>query len=151
MPDVWKQVRPADLVGRQPEGDWLGFQGPDQGYALTLARRFRDKLHVAKGETVSDAITVGVSIALRRASLFGRAPVSHDLTIAFTAWGLLDPSPPAELVEQRTAAFAGVGNGHHYREVRSLVDGFPEATLRMTPDAVRDTYDRGGWKSLLGR
>jgi len=29
--------RPAEVQGRQPTGARLGFQGPDQGYALTLA------------------------------------------------------------------------------------------------------------------
>ena len=31
--------RPGELVGRQPRGPRLGYQGPDQGYALALAAR----------------------------------------------------------------------------------------------------------------
>ena len=90
-----------------------------------------------------------VGIALRRASMFGRAPAIHDLTIAFTIWGFLDPSPPAELVELRRRVFAGVGHvTHHYAEGRAIVDAVPEATLRMTPAQVRDAYP-ARWHDLI--
>ncbi len=60
------------------------------------------------------------AVALRRASLFGRAPVIHDLRIAFTIWGYLDAAPPAELVELRRPLFEGVANSlHHYEERRA--------------------------------
>ena len=39
---------------------------------------------------------------------------------------------------------------HHYEERRALVDSVPDATLRMTPDAVRSAYP-GSWRQLLGR
>ena len=91
------------------------------------------------------------AIALRRASLYGRAPVIHDVRIGFTIWGFLDPSPPADLVALRRPLFEGVANSlHHYDERRALVDSVPEATLRMTPDQVRSSYP-GSWSALLGR
>jgi hypothetical protein len=150
VPDAWKADRPGDLAGRQPQGRGLGFQGPDQGYGLTLANRFRDKLHLAPGESADDAVQGALAIALRRASLFGRAPVVHDLTIAFTVWGFLDAEPPVDLVVRRRAAFAGAGNpSHHYLEVRALASSVPEATLRMTPAQVAAAYP-ATWGELVG-
>ena len=73
-----------------PRGERLGSPGPDQGFALTLAERFRGQLALRPGEHEDDAIAGCLAVALKRASLFGRAPVIHDLTIAFTLWGFLD-------------------------------------------------------------
>ena len=151
VPDPWTGGRPADVDGRQPSGARLGFQGPDQGYALTLAALVRPDVQTQAGESVDDAVSGCTAIALRRASLYGRAPVIHDLRIGFTIWGFLDPSPPADLVALRRPLFEGVANSlHHYDERRSLVDSVPEATLRMTPDQVRSSYP-GSWSALLGR
>ena len=43
VPEAWRADRPGDLAGRQPAGAQLGYQGPDQGYGLLLAERFRDR------------------------------------------------------------------------------------------------------------
>lgn len=149
VPTRWAKERPAELSGRQPQGRLLGHQGPDQGFGFVLANRFRDRLHLQRGEHADDAVEGCLGIALRRASLFGRAPVVHDLTIAFTIWGFLDPAPPADLVAERRAAFAEVASPHHYLERRALVDRVPEATLRMTPDQVRAAYP-ARWRELTG-
>ena len=151
VPGAWMPDRPAEIHGRQPEGDRLGYQGPDQGYVLSLAKMVRDTVIVSDGGSVDDAIRGSINIALRRASLFGRAPVIHDLTIALTIWGWLDASPPADLVARRRALFEGVGNtNHHYTEGRLIADLVPEATLRMTPAAVASSYAGGGWRELTG-
>lgn len=150
VPASWKANRPADLAGFQPEGARLGFQGPDQGYALKIASGFADRLQLRRGEHAADVIQGCLGIALRRASIFSRAPVVHDLTIAFTVWGFLDPSPPAELCDLRVRLFEGVGNTlHHYDEGRALVDMVPEATLRMSPAQVDAAYPQR-WKELVG-
>jgi hypothetical protein len=150
VPGPWRADRPGEVIGRQPSGSQLGAQGPDQGYALTIASTFRDRLQLQPGESADDAITGCLGIALRRASLFGRAPVIHDLTIAFTMWGFLDPSPPADLVRARGPLFEGVADtGHHYAEARRLADMVPEATLRMTPAQVAE-HERADWRSLTG-
>ncbi len=149
VPDAWHPDRPAELKGGQPHGPRLGHQGPDQGFAYLLVERFRDRFHVAPGEHVDDVIQGCVSTALRRASLFGRAPIVHDLTIAFTTWGFLDDAPPAELVALRKKAFEGVGHvAYHYEELRALVDGIPESTLRMSPEQVKAAYP-SRWRELL--
>ena len=149
VPRSWSPQRPADLEGFQPAGPQLGYQGPDQGFALTIANRMRPKLQLQPGEDAGDAIKGCLGIGLRRASLFSRAPVVHDLTIAFTIWGFLDPNPPAELVAERRERFTGVAHVHHYTEARALVDMVPEATLRMTPQQVQSAYP-SRWRELVG-
>lgn len=140
----WKAERPGDLTGRQPGGPKLGRQGPDQGYALVLVRRFEDRLQLAPGEHRHDVEAGCVGVALARASLFGRAPVIHDLELAFTVWGYLGDAP-ADLVAIRAPLFAGAS--HHYWDQRKIVDRVPEATLRMTPAQVRQRLS--DWRSLL--
>jgi hypothetical protein len=150
VPDRWTADRPGELHGRQPAGSRLGAQGPDQGYALKLAERLRPELRLQAGESADDALRGATLIGLRRASLYGRAPVIHDLRIALTIWGVLDPDPPADLVATRRRLFEGVANvAHHYAEGRAIVDMVPEATLRMTPEQVRAAYP-GSWRSLTG-
>jgi hypothetical protein len=151
VPPRWTTDRPAEIGARQPAGGLFGYQGPDQGYALKLARDvFAERINLHDGEHRDDAVMGSIAIALRRASLFGRAPTVHDLTVAFTIWGWLDPSPPAELVEHRRRAFAGVGHtGMHYQQWRLLADGVPEATLRL-PHATVQSSHPNAWKELLG-
>lgn len=149
VPSSWRPERPADIEGFQPTGDRLGAPGPDQGYALKIANSMRDDLHLADGEDADDVVRGCLGVALRRASLFSRAPVVHDVRIAFTVWGFLDDAPPAELVALRARLFEGLRHvGHHYVESRVVVDHVPDATLRMTPDAVADAY-RSDWRALL--
>lgn len=151
VPDAWSPDRPAEIQGRQPEGARLGYQGPDQGYVLALSERFRDRIIVTPGESVNDAIRGCINIGLRRASLFGRAPVVHDLTIAFTIWGWLDGAASADLVARRSALFEGVANtNHHYTEGRLIADLVPESTLRLTPEAAKAVYSTGKWQDLTG-
>lgn len=150
VPDTWTADRPAELGGPQPTGPALGFQGPDQGFALRLAESLRPSVQVQPGESVDDALRGCVGIGLRRASLFGRAPVVHDLTLALTAWGFLDTAPPVDLVALRRPAFAGVANAsHHYFELLALVDRMPEETLRMSHTAVQQAYP-ARWRELVG-
>jgi len=149
VPDAWTQDRPGDFRGRQPQGPHLGFQGPDQGYALVLARRLRPQLVLSDAENADDAVAGCTAIGLRRASLYGRAPVIHDVRIAFTIWGFLDTAPPADLVALRVERFEGTGDPHHYDAVRAIVDSIPESTLRRRPDEVSHSYP-AQWRSLLG-
>ena len=148
VPDGWEADRPGELVGRQPRGPRLGYQGPDQGYALALAARVRPKLVLSDTERADDALTGCTAVAMRRASMFGRAPVIHDLTVAFTVWGFLDESPAPELVDARRLLFAEVRHAVHYPQQRAIVDAVPESTLRMLPAAVAEAH-RADWRSLL--
>ncbi|MFK8023584.1 MAG: hypothetical protein AB8G26_06435 [Ilumatobacter sp.] len=149
VPASWTPDRPGEIDGFQPQGDRLGAPGPDQGFAIKIANSMRDRLHLRDGENSEDVIRGCLGVALRRASLFSRAPVVHDLTIAFTVWGFLDEAPDAELVELRTPLFEGLRHvGHHYAESRVVVDHVPTETLRSTPAQVEAAY-RSGWRDLL--
>ena len=143
-PDSWRADRPADLKGIPPVGPWLGHQGPDQGYALGLGRRFEDKLYVFEGESKEDAIAGCVAVALKRASRFGRAPVIHDLEFAFRLFGFIGTAP-ADLVESRRPWFEGAR--HHYEYQRALADLVPAEPLLLTPTQVKERI--GDWKLLL--
>lgn len=150
VPEVWLPERPGVVEGLQPRGPLLGAQGPDQGFALTIAHRLAPKLRLQPRERLDDAIRGCVLIALRRASLFSRAPVVHDVNLAFTIWGFFDDQPPADLLARRAELFEGVGNVlHHYAEGRELADRVPVATLRMTPAAAADAYP-ARWRELTG-
>jgi hypothetical protein len=150
VPTSWTPGRPGDIEGFQPEGPRLGEQGPDQGFALRIASRLRPKVQLQPGEHIDDAIRGCLGVALRRASMFSRAPVVHDLTIAFTIWGFYDSNPPAELVQLRGTMFEGLRHvGHHYMEARAVADFAPDATLRMTPAQVAAAYP-AEWRSLVG-
>ncbi|HMK10010.1 MAG TPA: hypothetical protein VK461_00360, partial [Acidimicrobiales bacterium] len=149
VPDPWVADRPGDFDGPQPEGKYHGDPGPDQGYALVLAKRFHDRLHLGEHEHAEDAIAGCVGVATRRASLFRRAPVIHDLEIAFTVWGFLDPAPPRQLVELRQPLFQSVSLSIHYLEQRTIAAQVPEETLRMRPEEVRAAYP-ARWSALIG-
>ncbi len=149
VPDPWVADRPGDLAGEQPVGDQLGYPGPDQGFALKLARGFTDRLQLLPGEKAHDAIAGCLGVALRRASIFGRAPVVHDLTIAFTLFGFLGPRHSDELLEIRRPMFTGLGHGYHYTEIRAIADMVPEQTLRMSPQEIDHAYP-AKWRELLG-
>jgi hypothetical protein len=149
VPRAWIPGRPSEIEGRQPVAERLGWQGPDQGYGLRLANRFHDRLHLAEGESVDDVVTGALVIGLRRASMFGRAPMIHDFTIAYTIWGFLDPQPPAQLVELREQLFVGVATAVHHTQRRRLADCIPEATLRRSHQDVKSAYPQH-WRDLVG-
>lgn len=145
----WWGDRPGDLGGEgQPEGARLGAPGPDQGYAYKLVRQFAGKVFTAEGERDDDVVAGVIAVATKRAALFGRAPVVHDLTVAFAVWGFLDDRPSAELVQLRVKMFEEISNHHHYRELRAVADAVPASTLRLTPAEAQARYKQG-WRSLL--
>lgn len=149
-PESWRADRPADFAEehRQPLGDLLGSPGPDQGYALHLARLLEPELQLTEGEHAKDALAGIVAVGLKRASLLGRAPVIHDLRIAATLFGFLDAAPDPELVELRRELFEELSHFHHYMELRGVVDMVPAEVLRRTPAQVDDAY-RAGWRGQL--
>ena len=145
--DPWVAHPAGNLGAGQPRGTFYGNQGPDQGYALLLAERFHDRLVLQAGESAHDVVAGAVEVATKRASLFGRAPVIHDLTIAFTIFGFLEDDPDASLVDVRKELFASAA--HHYAERRAIVDLVPEATLRLTPSQAEAAH-AADWRGPLG-
>ena len=144
----WRADRPGDVMtgGGQPAGPWIGSAGPDQGYALRLASLVRKELLLTPGEHLDDVMAGGVEVAMKRSSLFGRAPVRTDLDVAFTVWGYTVAAPDPELVAFRRAMFAGAS--HDYAHRREIVDHVPAGTLRMTLAQVRAGMVTG-WRALL--
>ncbi len=149
VPKSWTPDRPGEIDGFQPSGSRLGNQGPDQGFGIKIANTFLSRIHVSPGESAKDAVAGCLGIGLKRASLFSRAPVIHDFTIAFTAWGFLDADPPAALVELRRLLFKGADGHHGYEHQRQLADIVPDSTLKMTPQQVSAAYP-GRWRDLVG-
>ena len=145
-PKRWVLNRPGEIAGlRPPTGDSFGRPGPDQGYALTLAQRFKDRLVLTADEHAEDAIGGCVGVALKRASIFGRAPVIYDLEIAFTLFGFLAEAS-RELVEWRRELFEG--SSHHYWDQRDIADLVPDDTLRLPPSEVKERSS-ADWRSVF--
>ena len=148
-PDPWLAQRPGEVVGTtQLRGDRLGNQGPDQGYVYRLLGQFEARLRLSAGEDRHDVEAGGIGVALKRASVFGRAPVVHDLTVAFTVWGYFDDHPSGDLLSLRRRWFEGVASPHHYVALRTIVDAVPVDTLRKTPGEVTRLHATS-WRSLL--
>jgi hypothetical protein len=145
VPSIWTQSRPSEVRGTsQPEGRLLGKPGPDQGFALKLARRFEARLVLAEGDSAEDAIAGCTAVAMRRCASFGRAPAVYDLEFAFTLWGFLGGAP-ADLVAARSPLFRSAA--HHYLAQRSIADSVRDESLRLTPDAVADRI--GQWQEMI--
>ena len=145
VPDEWTTDRPAEITTPfQPTGKKLGSAGPDQGYGLKLARHFADRLKLSDREHTEDAVAGCLAVGLKRAALFGRAPVVYDLELAYTVFGFLGDAP-ADLVAARAHLFEAAG--HHYEDQRAIADAVPESTLRLTPAQVSERM--ADWKSLV--
>jgi len=147
----WSVSRAGETFGSDPSnGTRLGSQGPDQGFAITLTKIFDTKLHLTDGEHLADVHAGCVGVATKRASQFHRAPVVHDLRIAYTLFGFLDEKPAAELVEFRRELFAEVHYSFHYFERRAIADMVSDEILAQTPDQVATRY-RSDWQDQLDR
>lgn len=144
----WRANRPGELDAEQPDGPTMGRQGPDQGFALRIARAMADQIHLASGEHEDDVLAGAVAVGLKRASLYSRAPVRHDIEIALRLWGYLDADPAAALIAVRRELFAGVSHHHHYLELRRIADAVPDASLLTTPAQAAERY-RTGWEAQL--
>ena len=146
----WLANRPGEVVGGpQPSGPAAGNQGPDQGYVHKLARRLEGELVLREGEHAADVLEGACAVGLRRASLYGRAPVADDLRVALTVFGYLGEAAD-ELVAFRRPLFEELHHlAFHYSTVREIADLVPEATLRMGPAAVAAAC-ASDWRSPLG-
>ena len=142
---AWRQDRPGEVPAAQPVGPQLERPGPDLGYALRLVRQFEDRLVLTPPLSTADVVDGCIEVAMARAALFGRAPVVHDLDIAFRIWGFLGEAP-AELVAARQPYFESVS--HHYNDRRAIVDRVPETTLRLTHGQVAQRFP-AEWRTLL--
>ncbi len=145
VPSIWTQSRPSELLGTTPpSGRLFGSAGPDQGFALKLARRFEDRLVLEPGETAEDAAAGAAAVATRRSAGFGRAPAIGDLTFAYTLWGFLGGAPP-DLLAARAPLFRSAA--HHYQSRRAIAEAVAGDALRLTPEQVAERLS--DWRSML--
>jgi hypothetical protein len=146
-PGSWVADRPGDFDGLQPSGDRLGSPGPDAGYALTLVEHVRSHVVLTKGEHADDALAAVGAIAMKRAALFGRAPVIHDVRVGMAIWGFAWDAD-AELVDLRRGLLEEVHHPHHYAKLRDATDLVPDDLLRAPHGAIIDA-SRADWRSAL--
>ncbi len=128
--------RPAELKGRRrSSGRLFGSPGPDQGYVLHLVDGYKEKLVLRNGEAMADVVTALVVVALKRASVFGRAPMKSDIDFAIAllrfSQGIDD-----NFAEVRKRLITGVT--HDYVAQRELADLFSEDLLKLTPQGIED-------------
>jgi hypothetical protein len=138
----WRPDRPGDLGPEQPRGELFGSPGPNVGYAYTLTERVKERMRLGANEHLDDAVAVVSEIAAKRAALFGRAPVIHDVDLALTLLGY-DGSASAPLVDAREHLVHGAA--HEYQRRRATVDSVSEALLRARGSDVKDEID--SWRA----
>ncbi len=127
VPRPWRPHRPADFrPGRRFSGRGAGTPGPDQGYALRLARRFAERVQLAPGEHLDDALAAAVTAAMARAARAGRAPVATDVEAALWLLGYLGEADPALVTLRRHLV---TGAAHDYWDRRALVAALPPEAL----------------------
>ncbi|MBA4809299.1 MAG: hypothetical protein CBC37_00195 [Acidimicrobiaceae bacterium TMED77] len=140
--------RPAEISVNQAHRSGTGNPGPDQGFALRLVKGFKESVYLSASENWSDASEVAVITALKRASLFGRAPCHYDLEAGFCAWGYLDPEPSKDLLEIRETYFPHIGSSHNYLKRRKVADAVISSALRQSHKEICRTYELD-WRNLI--
>lgn len=140
--------RPGEVGAEWPEGEAFGSPGPDQGYALTLAPLLASRLELTEGLHEADALAVATAVGLKRASQFGRAPILADLVVGAQIWGLLDGSPPRELVDIRAELFEEAHHRHDYMRLRAIVDATPAEFLHRPIGTIEADLASDPWAGL---
>lgn len=87
-------------------------------------------------------------MGLKRASLFGRAPMMHDLTVGLTVWGFLDAKAPKTLLELRHSMFEECSSPHHYGKLRAIADAVSAEVLHQPHQAIVDQY-QDSWTQVI--
>ncbi len=120
-----------------PWGGGFGTIGPDAGYALKLIRS--RELELIAGEHRHNVEVALSTIAVARASRFGRAPTSEDIDMAALLLGYDTDELPDELVESlRSDRVGWIANiSHDAAARRELAASVPMAVLESKPGAVR--------------
>jgi hypothetical protein len=125
----WVADRPGDLRARPPRGPLTGTPGPNVGFALSLARRARDRFRLEPGEHVEDAVAVVAELAMKRAATFGRAPTILDVDFAIELLGYAGAAPE-NVRRWRPGVVRGAD--HDYVVRRAIADTVSSSLLRIT-------------------
>ena len=123
----WRADRPGDDAAQMPRGPLTGSPGPSVGFALTLAKRSRDRLRLEPTEHHDDAVAVVAELAMKRASAFGRAPTTADIDVASELLGFSGPAP-ADVRSWRPSIIRGAR--HDYVVRRRIADAVDDSVLR---------------------
>lgn len=126
----------------------MGTPGPDQGYALLLARELESKVRLGDGEHLEDVLSGAAAVGMKRAGLLGRAPLSEDVEAGLIIWGFLDRSPDPALVALRRGLFAEIHRAHQYDRRRRMVDAVPGEVLGQPLDDIGVAHAED-WRGLL--
>ncbi len=141
----WRPDRPGDRSGPTVgHGALTGRPGPNVGFAYTLAERVKDRARLGPNEHIEDVVAVGAEVAGKRAALFGRAPVIHDVEHAMNVLGY-DGYDSAAFVEARTLLVLGAA--HDYERRRSVVDDVSDELLRSSGIELKDRIE--AWRSAI--
>jgi hypothetical protein len=125
----WRADRPGDDVAHRPQGPLTGSPGPNVGFALTLARRARDRFRLESGEHADDAVAVVAELAMKRAATFGRAPTALDVDFVVELLGYTG-TVPDDLRRRRPGVIRGAA--HDYVVRREIADTVSPSLLRLT-------------------
>jgi hypothetical protein len=144
----WRPDRPGDIGSGPPEGKLRGRPGPNVGYGYTLAERAHEQFRLAPHEEIHDAMSVVAEIAMKRAALFGRAPVMADVELAMTLLGY-DGSADDAFGTRRAHAVRDAA--HNYPLRRALVDSVPDSLLTQGPAELGGDIARWRGEILAAR
>lgn len=123
----WRADRPGD--GPHRRGALAGSPGPNVGFALTLARRARDRFRLEPVEHAADAVAVVAELAMKRAAVLGRAPTKVDVDFVIELLGYAGAAP-AEVREWRPELIRGAD--HDYVVRRAIADTVSRSLLRLS-------------------
>lgn len=135
---AWRADRPGDDVAQMPRGPLTGSPGPNVGFALSLARRSRERLRLESAEHADDAVAVIAEVAMKRAASFGRAPTTVDIDFASELLGFGAPAP-ADVKAWRPGVIRGAH--HEYVVRRRIADAVDVSLLRRAPAALAEHLD----------
>lgn len=131
----WVSPR-AGVVSPSSRGSrrFLGSPGPGGGFAIRLVADQWPKMVLSDGEGHED-VEIGLGILIsKRASLYGRSPISYDVDFFVKLFGF-DGSAGVSLVDFRKMFFRGAAHG--YIVQRQIADAVPNSTLRLTSDSLQ--------------
>ena len=124
--------------------------GPRPGLRAHAGPPLRGQAHADRRASTRRTPWPGaVGVALKRASLFGRAPIVHDLTVALTIWGFLGEAAARARRAAQATSSRRCGTRTTTRSCASSSTSCPRTTLRRTPAQVTEAH-RADWRSLLG-
>ncbi len=140
----WRADRPGEVSG-SPDVVMFGAIGPDAGYIGRLAAGYMDRI-VAGVSNKADLVAGAEAIAMRRASVYGRAPIGADLEVGLLVLGAFEGAPGDWSSLQ--SAIAVKVRGMRYPPAKNraveLADSVDRSWLDLDPDGVRERLSSTG-------